>query len=73
MDYSLLTDAEQMEKRDSWSELRASLDADTINPDVVHQENYYADHQERDEGGEADSDEGEGGGDGGEEEHHVMV
>ena len=43
MDYSLLTDAEQMEKRDSWSELRASLDADTINPDVVHQENYYAD------------------------------
>ena len=30
-----------MEKRNSWEELRASLDADTINPDVVHQEDYY--------------------------------
>jgi len=30
-----------MEKRSSWEELRASLDADTINPDVVHQEDYY--------------------------------
>ena len=38
MDYD---GAEQMEKRNSWEELRASLDADTINPDVVHQEDYY--------------------------------
>merc|ERR1712045_803621 len=41
MDYSLLSGAQQMEKRNSWEELRASLDADTINPDVVHQEDYY--------------------------------
>merc|ERR1712088_1228376 len=41
MDYSLLTGEQQMENRNSWEELRASLDADTINPDVVHQEDYY--------------------------------
>merc|ERR1712223_841582 len=41
MDYALHNGANQMEKRSSWEELRASLDADTINPDVVHQEDYY--------------------------------
>jgi len=47
----LIRGPKSIEKKNSWSELRASLDLENINPAVVHPENYFeemnADKQKR--------------------------
>ena len=39
--YRPLTQDEDLQKKDSWSQLRASLDMDNINPAVVHPEDHF--------------------------------
>ena len=39
--YRDLTQDEDLQKKDSWSQLRASLDMDNINPAVVHPEDHF--------------------------------
>ena len=42
---SLVNGPKSMEKKNSWSELRSSLDLEDINPAVVHPENYFEELQ----------------------------
>ena len=37
----LVRGPQAMQKKDSWSQLRASLDMDNINPAVVHPEDHF--------------------------------
>ena len=37
----LTQDDRDLQKKDSWSQLRASLDMDNINPAVVHPEDHF--------------------------------
>ena len=37
----LTQDDRDLQKKDSWSQLRASLDMDSINPAVVHPEDHF--------------------------------
>ena len=39
--YRPLTQDVDLQKKDSWSQLRASLDMDSINPAVVHPEDHF--------------------------------
>ena len=39
--YRDLTQDDDLQKKDSWSQLRASLDMDNINPAVVHPEDHF--------------------------------
>ena len=39
--YRPLTQDGDLQKKDSWSQLRASLDMDNINPAVVHPEDHF--------------------------------